>query len=113
MSRSPRIAFVVVFALAVCAVPVCAVPVCAAAGPPAKDLTVTGTHRGYTNAELYVRLDDDKEMTFLVRIPGDKDAAWHKEFRVNDRITVTYHREEKEKRPVATAIRKAGPEPGR
>ncbi len=93
---------------------VLAVPALAAAGaeaaPPARskgDLSVTGTHRGYTNDELYVRLGDDRELTFLVRIPGDRDAKWHDAFQVNERITVTYHREEKEKRPVATAIRKA------
>lgn len=70
---------------------------------------VTGQHRGYTNDELYLRLDDGQEMTFLVRIPGDKDAQWRKDFETLSRITVTYRQGPSDKRPVAVAIRKAGP----
>jgi len=70
---------------------------------------VSGQHRGYTNDELYLRLDDGKEMTFLVRIPGDKDAKWHQDFETLSRITVTYRQGPNDKQPVAIAIRKAGP----
>jgi hypothetical protein len=68
---------------------------------------VTGEHRGYTNEELFLRLDDEKEMTFLVRIPGDAGAKWHHQFEILSRITVTYHQEAGEKLPIATAIRTA------
>ena len=71
-----------------------------------KSLTVTGQHRGFTNSELYLRLDNDKEMTFLVQIPGDKDQAWHNQYKTLSRITVTYQ-EVPGKKPVATAIAKA------
>jgi hypothetical protein len=72
----------------------------------AKNLTVTGQHRGFTNKELYLRLDNDKEMTFIVEIPGDKAEAWHDQYKTLSRITVTYH-EVPGKKPVATAIAKA------
>jgi hypothetical protein len=72
-----------------------------------KDHTVTGQHRGYTNEKLFLRLDDDKEMTFVVRIPGDKDEHWHDQFATLSRITVTYHEEAGAKFPVATAIQQA------
>ncbi len=78
-----------------------------AAKTAAHDTVVTGQHRGYTNDELYLRLDNDKEMTFLVRIPGDKDWKWHNEFATLSRITVTYHSEPGEKRPIVTAIKAA------
>lgn len=87
------------------------VTITAVAAPAAKtaahDTVVTGQHRGYTNDELYLRLDNEREMTFLVRIPGDKDAKWHDQFATLSRITVTYHSEPGEKRPIATAIKAA------
>jgi hypothetical protein len=73
----------------------------------AADLEVTGQHRGYTNHQLYLRLDNDKEMTFIVRIPGDKDEKWQNDFQTLSRITVTYHDEAEAKYPIATAIRVA------
>ena len=75
-------------------------------GTAAKNLTVTGKHRGYTNKEIYLQPDSGKEMTFIVEIPGDKDEAWHKQYDTGSRITVTYH-EVPGKKPVATAIAKA------
>ncbi|APV51683.1 hypothetical protein BWI17_19485 [Betaproteobacteria bacterium GR16-43] len=72
----------------------------------AKNLTVTGQNRGYTNKELYLRLDNEKEMTFVVEIPGDKTDAWHDQFKMFSRITVTYH-DVPGKKPVATAIANA------
>jgi hypothetical protein len=69
------------------------------------DQEVTGEHRGYTNDHLFVRVSDDKEMTFVVRIPGDTEEKWHKDFQMLSRITVTYHQGPDDKLPVATAIR--------
>jgi hypothetical protein len=74
---------------------------------PAKGIEATGQHRGYTNDRLFLKLDDGKEMTFLVKIPGDKDWKWHKDFETLSRITVTYHQESGQDLPVATAIRPA------
>jgi hypothetical protein len=74
---------------------------------PSKETIVTGTHRGYNNDQFFVRLDNGTEMTFLVRIPGDTDQKWHNEFKLNSKVTVTYHQETGEKLPVATAIKKA------
>jgi hypothetical protein len=37
---------------------------------------VTGEHRGVTNEKLFLKLDDGKEMTFVVDIPGDKERQW-------------------------------------
>ncbi|HKD11524.1 MAG TPA: hypothetical protein VKE50_05585 [Thermoanaerobaculia bacterium] len=74
---------------------------------PAGGKEATGQHRGYTNDRLFLRLDDGKEMTFLVKIPGDKDWKWHKDFETLSRITVTYHAESGQDLPVATAIRAA------
>ena len=74
---------------------------------PAKSLMATGQHRGYTNDELFLRLDDGKEMTFLVQIPGDKDGKWHDQFKTLSRITVTYHEEPGKKHLIATAIEQA------
>lgn len=71
------------------------------------DQEITGEHRGYTNDQLFLRLDDEKEMTFLVRIPGDAEEKWHKDFQTRSRITVTYHQGQGDKLPVATAIRQA------
>jgi len=78
-----------------------------ASGTAVKNVTVTGQHRGYTNDELYLQLDDGKEMKFLVQIPGDKDGAWHKQFETLSRITVTYHEDAGKKQLIATAIVKA------
>jgi len=72
-----------------------------------KDQEITGDHRGYTNDQLFLRVGDEKEMKFVVRIPGDKDEKWHKDFQINSRITVTYHQSPGDKLPVATAIRAA------
>jgi hypothetical protein len=74
---------------------------------PGAGMEATGQHRGYTNDRLFLKLDDGKEMTFLVRIPGDKDWKWHKDFETLSRITVTYHTESGQDLPVATAIRAA------
>ena len=74
---------------------------------PAKSLTATGQHRGYTNDQLFLRLDDGKEMTFIVQIPGDKDWAWHNQFKTLSRITVTYHEGTDKKQLIATAIEQA------
>jgi hypothetical protein len=71
------------------------------------DVEVTGQHRGYTNHDLFLRLDNDKEMRFTVRIPGDKDERWHNDFPMMSRIAVTYHDEADAKYPIATAIRAA------
>jgi len=73
----------------------------------AADIEVTGQHRGYTNHELYLRLDNDKEMTFTVHIPGDTTDQWHDAYQTLSRITVTYHEAPGEKHPVATAIKSA------
>jgi hypothetical protein len=75
---------------------------------PAKALEVMGQHRGFTNDKLYLKLDNEKEMTFLVNIPGDKDWQWHKDFETLSRIAVTYHQGPGEALPVAIAIKKAG-----
>jgi hypothetical protein len=50
---------------------------------------VTGEHRGVTNEKLFLKLDDGKEMTFVVDIPGDKERQWQKDFATLSRITVT------------------------
>ena len=97
--KSRSIALVFLFVLAFAAA-------LAAADKP-KEMTVTGQHRGYTNDQLFLKLDDEKEMTFLVRIPGDKDEKWHKDFETLSRITVTYHEEKGQKHPIATAIKSA------
>jgi hypothetical protein len=84
-----------------------------AATPPAGapsasgDLEITGEHRGYTNDQLFLRISDEKEMTFVVRIPGDQEEKWHTDFKTLSRITVTYHQKPGDKLPVATAIRPA------
>jgi hypothetical protein len=72
----------------------------------AADTVVTGQHRGFTNDKLYLRLDDDEEITLLVDIPGDKDRQWQKDFQVNARVTVTYHKNP-EGKLVATSIKAA------
>jgi hypothetical protein len=50
---------------------------------------VTGEHRGVTNENLILELDDGEEMTFVVDIPGDKERKWHKDFATRSRITIT------------------------
>ena len=47
-------------------------------------------------------------MTFLVQIPGDKEQAWHKQFEMSSRITVTYYQVPGKTQLVATSIAKAG-----
>src|SRR5262245_12024123 len=78
----------------------------ASAAPKAADKVVTGQHRGFTNDKLYLKLDDEKEITLIVDIPGDKDRKWQKDFQVNSRITVTYHAGA-DGRLVATSIKQA------
>ena len=78
-----------------------------APGASVQSISVTGKHRGYTNNELYLLPDNGKEMTFIVQIVGDKDQAWHKQFEMSSRITVTYHQVPGNAKPVATAIAKA------
>lgn len=109
--------FIKATSLAACALGICtavsALPASAPALPSSgasseiKDQEVTGEHRGYTNDQLFLRVADDKEMTFVVRIPGDKEEKWHKDFQIKSRITVTYHQGPGDKHPVATAIRAA------
>ena len=53
-------------------------------------MEVTGQHRGFTNEKLFLKLDDGKEMTFVVDIPGDKERKWQKDFATLSPITVTY-----------------------
>ncbi len=101
-----------IVALALLAAPGIAAPGTAPARTPATEAAakaqeVTGQHRGYTNDELYLRLDDGREMTFVVRIPGDKEARWHEQFATLSRITVTYQQAASDKKPIAVAIRKA------
>lgn len=76
-------------------------------GKTEKNLQVTGQHRGYTNDSLFLRLDDGKEMTFTVQIPGDTKWAWHDHFKTLSRITVTYHEAPDKKQFIATAIEQA------
>ncbi|HEX7254256.1 MAG TPA: hypothetical protein VF376_15355 [Thermoanaerobaculia bacterium] len=73
----------------------------------AQDQEITGEHRGYTNDHLFLRVSDDKEMTFVVRISGDTEEKWHEDFQPRSRITVTYHQGLDDKLPVATALRAA------
>ena len=79
---------------------------CGASWILAADTVVTGQHRGFTNDKLYLKLDDETELTLLVDIPGDKDQKWHKDFETLSRVTVTYHKNADGKL-VATAITKA------
>ena len=75
----------------------------------AADAEATGQHRGYTNDKLFLRLDDDKELTFIVRIPGDRDEKWQHDYATLSRITITYHDEAGAKYPIITAIKAADP----
>ena len=72
----------------------------------AAQTVVTGQNRGYTNDKLYLRLDDEKEITLIVDIPGDKDRKWQNEYKMNSRITVTYH-PGPDGRLIATSIKQA------
>src|SRR5690242_14354301 len=72
------------------------------------DIVVTAQDRGFTNDKLYLRLDDDKEITLIVDIPGDKDRKWQKDYAMNSRVTVTYHKNA-EGKLVATSIKAAAP----
>jgi len=81
-----------------------AAPLAAAA---AQTVQVTGQHRGYTNEKLFLRLDDGKEMTFVVAIPGDTERKWQKDFATLSRITVTYIPGAAGGLPVATALKNA------
>jgi hypothetical protein len=79
-----------------------------AGDPSVTDREVTGVHRGYTNDRLFLRVsDEEKEMTLVVRIPGDQEERWHTDFKTLSRITVTYHQGPGDELPVATAIRPA------
>ncbi len=75
-----------------------------------KETVVTGQHRGHTNDKLHLKLDDGKEMTFLVEIPGDKDRKWQKDYETLSRISVTYH-QRADGTFVATALKSAGDTP--
>jgi hypothetical protein len=55
------------------------------------EAVATGQYRGFTNDELYLRLDDGKEIKLIVAIPGDKDQKWQHAFQMNSRIMVLYH----------------------
>jgi hypothetical protein len=46
-------------------------PSSAAAGT--QTMEVTGQHRGFTNEKLFLKLDDGKEMTFVVDIPATRN----------------------------------------
>lgn len=79
------------------------------ASPAAKaaaDKVVTGQDRGFTNDKLYLKLDDGKEITLIVDIPGDKDRKWQNDYKMNSRVTVTYHAGA-DGRLVATSIKQA------
>ncbi len=58
--------------------------------PIAKPMEITGQHRGFTNEKLFLQLEDGKELTFVVDIPGDRDRKWQKDFAADSKITVTY-----------------------
>ena len=78
-------------------------PSSAAAG--AQTMEVTGQHRGFTNEKLFLKLDDGKEMTFVVDIPGDKERKWQKDFATLSRITVTYVTGAPGGPPIATSLK--------
>jgi len=78
-------------------------PSSAAAG--AQTMEVTGQHRGFTNEKLFLKLDDGKEMTFVVDIPGDKQRKWQKDFATLSRITVTYVTGVPGGPPIATSLK--------
>jgi hypothetical protein len=75
----------------------------AAAGTQTMELT--GQHRGFTNEKLFLKLDDGKEMTFVVDIPGDKERKWQKDFATLSRITVTYVTGAPGRPPIATSLK--------
>lgn len=108
-SRSAACAAVCVLAAALSLADTAAAQSTAApmAAAVAQTAQVTGQHRGYTNDKLFLRLDDGKEMTFVVAIPGDTERKWQKDFATLSRITVTYGAGAAGGPPVATAIRNA------
>jgi hypothetical protein len=73
----------------------------------AQTTEATGQHRGFTNEKLFLKLDDGKEMTFVVDIPGDKERKWQKDFATLSRIAVTYVPGAPEGPPIATSLKKA------
>lgn len=75
----------------------------AAAGTQTMELT--GQHRGFTNEKLFLKLDDGKEMTFVVDIPGEKERKWQKDFATLSRITVTYVTGAPGRPPIATSLK--------
>jgi hypothetical protein len=74
---------------------------------PTQTTEVTGQHRGFTNEKLFLKLDDGKEMTFVVDIPGDKERKWQNDFTTLSRITVTYVPGAPGGQPIATSLKKA------
>jgi hypothetical protein len=78
-------------------------PSSAAAGT--QTMEVTGQHRGFTNEKLFLKLDDGREMTFVVDIPGDKERKWQKDFATLSRITVTYVAGAPGGPPIATSLK--------
>jgi hypothetical protein len=78
-------------------------PSSAAAGTQTMELT--GQHRGFTNEKLFLKLDDGKEMTFVVDIPGDKERKWQKAFATLSRITVTCVTGAPGGPPIATSLK--------
>ena len=86
-------------------------PSSAAAG--SQTMEVTGQHRGFTNEKLFLKLDDGKEMTFVVDIPGDKERKWHKDFATLSRITVTYVTGAPGGPPIATSLKNAAGDGGK
>lgn len=84
----------------------------ASGAPAVTSKQVTGQHRGYSIDKLFFRLDDGKDITFFVAIPGDKqvgqkDVKWHGQFEMMSRITITYHQGPTDEFPVVTAIKNA------
>jgi len=81
-------------------------PSSAAAGT--QTMEITGEHRGFTNEKLFLKLDDGKEIAFVVDIPGDKERKWQKDFATLSRITVTYVTGAPGGPPIATSLKIAG-----
>ena len=70
-------------------------------------MEVTGQHRGFTNENLFLKLDDGKEMTFVGDIAGDKERKWQKDFATLSRITVIYVTGAPGGSPIATSLKNA------
>jgi hypothetical protein len=62
---------------------------------------------GFTTEKLLLKLDDGKEMTFVVDIAGDKERKWQKDFATLSRITVTYGTQAPGGPPIATSLKNA------